>query len=167
MCVELRAGARERSLEDVGKYGREVKGGRRVRCCWPERSSPCVPRHTLHPTLMERQPHDTDLSEAEWARIRPLLPGPCPYGRPIEAPRRAMVNAILYGRRADCAWRWRRVEGRKRHLVVDTLGLPPRVAVLAADIQDRDGAREVLDGLQDDFPRLRVIWGAAATRSPN
>ena len=54
---------------------------------------------------MERQPYDTDLSDAEWDRIRPLLPASCPRGRPIEVPRREIVNAILYVLRAGCAWR--------------------------------------------------------------
>ena len=54
---------------------------------------------------MERQPYDSDLSDAEWDRIRPLLPASCPRGRPIEVPRREIVNAILYVLRAGCAWR--------------------------------------------------------------
>ena len=57
-----------------------------------------------------------------------------------------------------------KVKGRKRHLVVDTLGLPLKVVVHAADIQDRDGARQVLDRLQDDFPRLR--WGDGGYQGP-
>lgn len=48
--------------------------------------------------------------------------------------------------------------GRKRHLVVDTLGLLLAVAVHAADVQDRDGARLVLLRLVGRFPRLWVIW---------
>ena len=39
------------------------------------------------------------------------------------------------------------MKGRKRHIVVDTLGLPLAVAVHPADIQDRDGARLVLTRL--------------------
>lgn len=48
--------------------------------------------------------------------------------------------------------------GRKRHLVVDTLGLLLAVAVHAADAQDRDGAKLVLAKLVGRFPRLRLIW---------
>ena len=48
--------------------------------------------------------------------------------------------------------------GRKRHLVVDTLGLLLAVAVHAADIQDRDVAKLVLLRLAGRFPRLRLIW---------
>ena len=48
--------------------------------------------------------------------------------------------------------------GRKRHLVVDTLGLLLAVVVHAADVQDRDGAKLVLVKLAGRFPRLAVIW---------
>ena len=48
--------------------------------------------------------------------------------------------------------------GRKRHLVVDTLGLLLAVVVHAADMQDRDGAKLVLAKLKGLFPRLRLIW---------
>ena len=48
--------------------------------------------------------------------------------------------------------------GRKRHVVVDTLGLLLAVAVHAASIQDRDGAKLVLAKLLGRFPRLRLIW---------
>ena len=48
--------------------------------------------------------------------------------------------------------------GRKRHIVVDTMGLVLAVVVHPADIQDRDGAKLVIDKLLDKFPRLRLIW---------
>ena len=50
------------------------------------------------------------------------------------------------------------MSGRERHLVVDTLGLVLAVAVHAADIQDRDGARLVLARLLGRFGRLVLIW---------
>ena len=55
----------------------------------------------------------------------------------------------------------KKVKGRKRHIVVDTIGLLLAVVVHAADIQDRDGAKLVLRKLQGRFPRLRLIWPAA------
>jgi len=48
--------------------------------------------------------------------------------------------------------------GRKRHILVDTLGLLLLVAVHSAGIQDRDGARKVLAPLANCFTRLRKIW---------
>jgi putative transposase len=50
------------------------------------------------------------------------------------------------------------VNGRKRHLVVDTLGLILAVVVHPANIQDRDGAKLVLEKLLGLFPRLKLIW---------
>jgi putative transposase len=50
------------------------------------------------------------------------------------------------------------VSGRKRHIVVDTLGLVLAVVVQAASLQDRVGAKEVLMELKGRFPRLRLIW---------
>jgi putative transposase len=49
------------------------------------------------------------------------------------------------------------VSGRKRHLLVDTLGMILAVVVHAADIQDRDGARLVLARIKGCFPRLTKI----------
>ena len=56
----------------------------------------------------------------------------------------------------------KRVSGRKRHIVVDTLGLLLAVVVHPADVQDRDGARLVLARLLGRFPRLQLIWADGA-----
>jgi putative transposase len=50
------------------------------------------------------------------------------------------------------------VKGRKRHIVVDTMGLLLAVVVHAASVQDWDGAYAVLAKLAGRFPRLRLIW---------
>jgi putative transposase len=52
----------------------------------------------------------------------------------------------------------KKVKGRKRHLLVDTLGLLLIVVVHAASIQDRDGARSVLEQIPERFPRLARVW---------
>ncbi len=54
------------------------------------------------------------------------------------------------------------MKGRKRHIVVDTIGLLLAVVVHAADIQDRDGAKLVLSKLVGQFSRLQLIWADAA-----
>ena len=53
-----------------------------------------------------------------------------------------------------------KVNGRKRHVLVDTIGLILRVMVLPANIQDRDGARQLLSAYftQGILPHLRHIW---------
>jgi len=50
------------------------------------------------------------------------------------------------------------VKGRKRHLLVDTLGLVLAVVVHSAAVQDRDGARRVFESMGGAFGRLRRVW---------
>jgi putative transposase len=51
----------------------------------------------------------------------------------------------------------KKINGRKRHIVTDTLGLIIAIVVHNADIQDRIGAREVISDLRFKYPRLRKI----------
>ncbi len=48
--------------------------------------------------------------------------------------------------------------GRKRHVLVDTLGLLLVVVVHAANIQESEGAKPVLGRALGRFPRLAKIW---------
>ena len=52
----------------------------------------------------------------------------------------------------------KKVVGRKRHIVVDTLGLLLVVVVHAASLSDTEGALDVAAQLRGRFPRLRLIW---------
>jgi transposase len=58
----------------------------------------------------------------------------------------------------------KQVKGRKRHLVVDTLGLLLLVMVTRASVQDRDGGAQLCDEAQQQFPWLRKIWADGAYR---
>jgi len=66
----------------------------------------------------------------------------------------------------------KKVTGRKRHLVVDTLGLVLMVLVTSASVQDRDGAKLVLHALFDRIKkskfsrwcRLKLIWADGSYR---
>ena len=171
--------------------------------------------------------YPTDLHDAEWQILQPLLPAPAQRGRPRERDLREILNGIFYFLRAGCAWRllptefgpwstvhdyyrrWRRqgvwaqinhtlrrqvrqaagqapepsaaildsqsiktgdqacasgydagkkIEGRKRHVVVDTLGLLLLVMVGPANVQDRDGARPLLQAVLQWCGSLRKIW---------
>jgi putative transposase len=52
----------------------------------------------------------------------------------------------------------KQVKGRKIHALVDSEGLPMRVVVHSAAIQDRDGAGMILDKIRRRFPWLELIW---------
>ncbi|MFC4060214.1 transposase [Planomonospora corallina] len=52
-----------------------------------------------------RRPYPTDLTDAEWALLEPLVPAPKSGGRPVLHARREIVDAISYWLRAGCAWR--------------------------------------------------------------
>ena len=55
----------------------------------------------------------------------------------------------------------KKVKGRKRHILVDTIGLLLIVVVHTANIQDRDGAKLVLEQIKGTFSRLELIWADA------
>ena len=177
--------------------------------------------------LMRRKAYPTDLTNEQWAILKPHLTKPRGQGSPRRVNLREVVNALLYLSRTGCQWRmlphdllpwqqvyyyfkqWRddgtleringelrteirlsidkdaepsaaimdsqsvkttetsgmrgydagkKVNGIKRHLLVDTLGLVLAVVVLTANIQDRDGARTLLEKVKGKLPRLKKIW---------
>src|SRR3954453_7676963 len=178
-----------------------------------------------------RSPYDTDVTDPEWAHLKPLVPVVKGGGPPAIHSRREILNGIFYAVRSGCAWKllphdlppwrtvyhyfwsWRRngiwhhihdsirrsvrqaagrhpepsgavldsqsvqtteqggvrgydaakkVSGRKRHVLVDTLGLVLLVVVTAANAQDRAAARILLTTLAARFRRLRVVWADGA-----
>jgi putative transposase len=56
----------------------------------------------------------------------------------------------------------KKVKGRKRHIAVDTSGLLLGVIVHAADIQDADGAGDLLRRLKRLYPWLKVVFADSA-----
>ncbi len=56
----------------------------------------------------------------------------------------------------------KKVKGRKRHLVVDTLGLLLAVTVTAASVQDRDAAAAVVAQVCAKVPGLKKLYADAA-----
>ena len=54
----------------------------------------------------EGEGYPSDLRDAEWARLEPLIPRALPGGRPRKTDMRAAVNGILYLLRPGCPWRY-------------------------------------------------------------
>ena len=52
----------------------------------------------------------------------------------------------------------KKINGRKRHILVDTIGLIMLAVVHAGNIQDRDGAKILLAKARTLFPTLKLIW---------
>jgi transposase len=52
----------------------------------------------------------------------------------------------------------KKINGTKRHLAVDVLGLLLTVLVTAASVQDRDAARPLLWNLRRAFPSIKLAW---------
>src|SRR5690242_20311779 len=56
-------------------------------------------------TPSTRKPYPSDLRDAEWALLEPLVPAVKPGGRPARHSRREIVNGILYVVRGGNQWR--------------------------------------------------------------
>jgi transposase len=182
---------------------------------------------------MSTTSYPSDLTEAQWKLIDPLLPLPKPGGRPRSQSLREVLNAILYLTSNGCSWRslphdfpnyntvfgyfnrwkqeglWEQIhqqlrdsvrekhkraieptmgiidsqsvktvetakvetrgfdvhkstKGRKRHILVDTMGLLLAVIITAANVTDRNGAEAIFDKIHGEFPLLKVVYADQA-----
>lgn len=60
----------------------------------------------------------------------------------------------------------KQVKGKKRHVLVDTLGLVLQAIVSPANVQDRDGGRLLFSALGEHFPLLEKLFADGAYQGP-
>jgi len=96
--------------------------------------------------------HDTLRDQVRTAAGR----NPAPSAAVIDS---QSVRAADTVPRASRGWdAGKKVNGRKRHIAVDTLGLLLAVLVTAACVQDRDAARPLLWRLRAGYRGIRWVW---------
>jgi putative transposase len=106
-----------------------------------------------------RKPYPSDLSDAEWEVLKPLLPLPKGFGHPVEVDFREILNGIFYVQRTGCQWEmlphdlppyttvygyfqkwqrkglWQRIHDQVRQQLRDHLGREADSTVAIADSQ--------------------------------
>jgi transposase len=183
--------------------------------------------------------YPSDLTDAEWALVEPLIPPAKHGGRERVVDVREVVNGIMYVLSTGCQWRYipkdlppkstlhdylvrwhddgtltaihhalymqcremmqreasptacvidsqsvksaekggrtvdpngydagKKIKGKKRHILVDTVGLVLHAIVHPADIQDRDGGVLLLATLFGQFPFLRKLFADGGYQGP-
>ena len=76
---------------------------------------------------MQRYP--TELTEAEWTLLAPLIPAAKLGGRPRSTDMREVVNAILYSLRSGCQWRLLPKEESVSHVLGLSEGLSKLIPI--------------------------------------
>ena len=59
-----------------------------------------------------------------------------------------------------------KTNGRKRHLLVDTLGFLLRIKVHTANIGEREGGQLLLSELQKAHPKIELVWADMGYSGP-
>ena len=133
----------------------------RTGCLWrylPRDGFP--PRSTVYNTFRKFQREGA--WEAIWAELHGLARADRARGHPLGSGSRQPIGEIggKGGGKDDAVGydAGKKVKGRKIHALVDTEGLPMRVVVHSAAIQDRDGAGLVLENIRRRFLWLDLIW---------
>lgn len=94
-------------------------------------------------------------------RIRTGI-GRCPYPVTLIVDSQSVKAAETVSRTTRGYDAGKKINGRKRHIAVDTHGLPVMILVTPANMSDRDGARELLWRLRLTHPQLIQIWADSA-----
>ena len=130
------------------------------------------PSEVIMPTTPVSYP--SDLSEAQWKLVAPLIPVPQSSGRPREYGLREIVNAIFYVLRSGCSWRmlphdfppWGTVYHYFRRWSKDGV-FEQMNAQLRADLRERLGrSREASASIMDSQSVKITDWKVQTIQRP-
>ncbi|WP_342354227.1 IS5 family transposase [Streptomyces inhibens] len=88
--------------------------------------------------------------------------GRCPFPVTLIVDSQSIKAASTVGSTTRGYDAGKKVNGRRRHIAVDTLGLPMMIMVTRANMTDRDAAREMLWRLRLTHPQLTRVWADSA-----
>ncbi|MET9428521.1 IS5 family transposase [Streptomyces sp. NPDC003036] len=94
-------------------------------------------------------------------RIRTNL-GRCPHPVTLIIDSQSVKAAATVSKKTRGYDAGKKINGRKRHIAVDTIGLPVMITVTPADMTDRDAARELLWRLRLTQPQITQVWADSA-----
>ncbi|MGW7314722.1 IS5 family transposase [Streptomyces sp. NPDC054865] len=94
-------------------------------------------------------------------RIRTNL-GRCPYPVTLIIDSQSVKAAETVSKSTRGYDAGKKINGRKRHIAVDTRGMPVMIMVTPADMTDRDAAREMLFRLRLTHPQITQVWADSA-----
>src|SRR3954453_6584060 len=117
---------------------------------------------------MERKPYPSDLTDAQWRLIAPLIPDAKPGGRPRKYEMREVLNGLLYLAREGCSWRamphdlphWETCHNFFRRFEADGTW-DALVAALRVEVRTKLGRDPTPSGACIDSQSAKTAYGGA------